>query len=117
MANTAKSVRILPDPLRSAAFGVITNGYVAIGTPLAHPARIVKFKNFTDAVIFISWDGVDDHVALAANSGDVEDETANKSSVEGMYIAEGTQFYIKYASGAPTMGSVYIEVRYGYIGS
>lgn len=116
MAITAKSVRAFPEPLRSLAFGSIGAGYTAIGTPLAHPARIVKIKNLTDADLLISWDGVHDHDVIPARSGDIVDETANKANEEGWYVAVGTQFYVKQL-GVPGSGSIYVAVQYGYLGN
>ena len=113
MASSSLSVRILPEPLRSLAFGSITSGYVAIGDPLAHPSRIVHFQNATDEAIYLSWDGINDHFYILSGSFILLDCGTNRGSVASeMAVSQGTQFYIKYAS-APSLGGVYISTLYG----
>lgn len=112
MASTALSVRILPEPLRTVAFGSITGSYTVVGTPLSHPARIVLFQNTTDMNLVISWDGVNDHMYVVADSFILLDVGTNKGISSEFCIAQNTQFYVKYAS-APSLGSLIVSVFYG----
>lgn len=114
MTLSIQASRAAFEPLRSLAFGSIAAGYTAVGTPLANPARILSIINMTDAAVILSLDGVNDHIICPANTGKVYDETTNRAgTIQGFYIPQGTQFYVKRAAGAPTSGSVYIEVQYG----
>lgn len=112
MSQTYSS-RMVPEPVRSLAFGGISGTYAVVGTPLANPARIVIFQNFTDGDLMISFDGVNDHLPVP-NKGEVKlDVTTNKTNIQGFYISQHTQFWVKQIS-APTVGSLYISAFYGY---
>lgn len=108
----AYGTRIAFDTVRELAFGSIIASYTAVGTPLTRHARIISFNNSTDAFIYISLDGVNNHLLLAPNSFQLFDFSANLIRDDGLFVAEGTQFYVKTA-GAPTKGEVWIEVITG----
>ncbi len=109
----AISIRVLPEAVRSLAFGGISGAYAAVGTALANPARMIIFQNFTDGNLMISFDGVTDHLPVAANGFVLLDVTSNKTgAVQGFYISQGTTFWTKQIS-APTLGSLYITSFYG----
>ena len=113
MAVTASQVAKL-DTIRSTAFGSVTNSYVALGTKFAHPMRIVKFVNTTDADILITFDPSESEDILPAGSFVLYDLDSNKEGANTQFVfAVGSQPYIKYASGAPTLGSVYCVCLYG----
>ena len=113
MASSALSVRILPEPLRTLAFGSIGASYTAVGTPLAHPARIVLFQNTTDVPLTISWDGVNDHMYVVSDSFILLDVGTNKGISSEFCIAQNTQFYVTYPGSGPSLGEVVISVFYG----
>ncbi len=108
----ALAIKLLPEAIRSIAFGSIAVGYMGVGTSLAHPSRLVMFQNFTDAALMVSFDGITDHLPVAANGFVLLDVTANKTVSQGFYIAEGTRFYVKEID-APSLGSFYISSFYG----
>lgn len=108
----ALAIRLMPEPVRSLAFGSIGAGYMGIGSPLANAARIVFIQNLTDETLMFSLNGIDDHFPLFAESFLLLDVTANKTVPQGFYIAEGTRFYVKEV-GTPSSGSVYVTVFYG----
>lgn len=108
----ALSIRLLPEPVRTLAFGGISGAYATVGTPLAHAARIIIFQNFTDGDLMLSFDGINDHLPIANKGFVLLDVTSNKTVVQGFNIAQGTQFYVKQIS-APTLGSFYISDFYG----
>lgn len=109
----ALSIKLLPEALRSLAFGSISGTYMGVGTPLSNPSRLIIFQNFTDANVIVSFDGITDHLPVAASGFVLFDVTANKTVSQGFYIAEGTRFYIKQESGAATSGNFYISTFYG----
>ena len=98
------------DAVREVAFGSIGAGYAAVGTSLTDHARLVRFVNQTDAQVYISLNGADDHIRMAANSFFILDFSSNKVRDDGLFLSIGTIFYAKRVSGAPTSGSLWIEV-------
>jgi hypothetical protein len=108
----ALAIKLLPEAVRSIASGSIGVGYMGVGTPLANPSRLIMFQNYTDAALMVSFDGITDHLPVAASGFALLDVTANKTVSQGFYIAEGTRFYVK-EIGAPTTGSFYISTFYG----
>lgn len=102
--------KMAPVPLKSLNFAFIGVNYTAIGTPFGVPIRIMTFLNNTDDAVYISFDGVDDHIALTSDTYMVLDVSANKDDINGAcYFPIGTQLYVKQGSGlAPTQGAVIV---------
>ena len=108
----------------------ISNAYLAVGAPLANPARIVKISNETDINILLSIADPEtlenptpppltittqpDQDFIPANGFILYDLGTNRSSMGStLQFAAGTQFYVKRADAADsTSGSVYITVIY-----
>lgn len=99
------------ESVREAAFGSIGAAYATLGAVLSGPIRVLTICNGTDADVYISTDGTNNHMRIAANSFRVIDVSANKSST-GFYFASGVQFYQKRVSGAPTSGTLWLETIY-----
>lgn len=110
----AYAKRVQPDPIRSLAYGSISGSYAAVGTPLEKPARLVKFSNSTNVPVFISWDGVNNHMYIGPNGFTLLDIATNRVRDDGFFIVQGTQFYVASVSGSASSGGVYIEVYVGY---
>jgi len=106
------SIRMKAEACRSLAFGSIGAGYAAIGTALSNPARMILLQNLTDATVWISLDGVNDHFPLLNQGYLVLDISGNKTQETGFYLAEGDKLYCK-RLGTPTSGSVYFTAFYG----
>jgi hypothetical protein len=116
MLNT--TIRARFEALRSLAGTTpISNAYLAIGTPLTQPARIIKISNETDINILISADGVTDMDFIPANGFILYDLGTNRASMGStLQFAAGTQFYAKRAGAADsTSGFVYLTVIYAGI--
>lgn len=102
--------RVTFEPLRSLAFGSISGAYAAIGTGFNNAARLILIDNLTNANVTISFDGINDHMVVAAMSGRVLDYGSNRvGQVNQLEQSEGTVVYVK---GAPGSGSVYVSVIY-----
>ena len=106
-------IRVRFDAIREVAFGSIGAVYTAVGSALTLPARIVRFTNTTDVDVYLSIDGVTNHIRLVTGSFLLLDLTANKVRDDGFFFQEGTVFYVKRAAGAPASGLVAIEVIRG----
>jgi hypothetical protein len=109
MPEYTSKVRVFPETLRSINSATFTGAYQVVGSPLGKPIRIIRFKNNSSVPVTISWDGVNDHIHLLAEESEEWNITANRSNVESnqsLFIAIGTQFYVKGAAG---IGLVYIE--------
>lgn len=113
MASPTLSIRLLAEPVRSLAAGVITSTYMGIGTELDFPSRIPFIQNLTNQTLMFSLDGIDDHFPLPANGYMILDVVANKSQTQGMYISEGQRFYVKDMGTPATTGAVYVTTFYG----
>lgn len=107
------SERMLPENLRSLAFGSITGAFVAVGTPLEHPIRMLFLKNLTDETIEFSVDGINAFDVLPLSSAQVEDYCSNKVTEDGAFLSRGTKIYARHLGVAPTVGGVYVSTRYG----
>lgn len=107
------SVRMLPETLRSLAFGAIGAGYAAVGTPFAHPAVILELQNGTDETLFFSFDGVNDHVVLPAAGFILLDVKANAGQAGALYIGQDTTIWVRYGTTPPTVGNAYVMMFYG----
>jgi len=102
-------LQIYPETLRSIDSATFTGSYQAIGVVLAHPASLVKFVNNSTVDVTISWDGVNDHDILPANSFALYDIEANHAIYNELCIRQGTQFWVK---GSAATGLVYLTVLY-----
>jgi hypothetical protein len=108
----AYGTKVAFEAVREVAAASITASYTAVGTATIDHSRLVSISNGTDADCYISLDGVTNHLRLASNSFKLLDLTSNKVSDDGLFIAQGTIFYVKRVSGAPTTGTLWIEVMY-----
>jgi hypothetical protein len=110
------SIRALPEPVRSTAFGSITGTYTGIGAPFDNPVHWFMVQNLTDAPVMISWDGINDHFPLPANGYVIMDVATNKTLTGGTFmVAQGTRFYVRSLTVTdPTLGSVYLSIFYGF---
>ncbi len=109
----AYGTRATFDAVREAAFGAIGAAYAAVGGAITDHARMVRFVNQTDAQVYISLDGSTDHIRMAANSFFILDFSANKVRDDGLFVPVGTIFSARRQAGAPTSGSLWIEVVSG----
>jgi hypothetical protein len=101
------------DNLRSLGFASISASYAALGTALTTTGRLICLTNNTDGDMFISDDGINDKLFLAAGSFKLFDFQTNREDSERKFVvAKGTQFSVR-QSTAPTKGAVYLEVIYG----
>ncbi len=111
--SNGQGQRVRFEDLRTVAFGSVTSGYTAVGTPTEHPVRLICFTNTTDKVILFSLDGVNDMIVVPNGSFKLLDLTANKTSNDSILaISANTTIYAKYAA-APGSGAIYVEVLYG----
>jgi|ERR1700733_405648 len=111
------SIRLVPQTLRTVAFGGLTINYNPLGTPLDAAASIILLQNNTDASVVFSLDGVNDHFFLPTDGFLVLDLTTNKSLDQGAFIAKGTQFYVRLLFAAATTNAVYLSVMSGFEGN
>lgn len=101
------------DTLREVAFGSITASYVAVGSALAHEARMIQIVNSTDKALYISVNGSTNIVRVPAGTSQVLDFCTNQVGNQGFFLPIGTQFYVtRTEAGAPGSGSIAIQVIY-----
>lgn len=105
------------EPLRSLAFGGITDVYAAVGTPISNPIRIIKFTNLTNEDVFITDNLAHDGDIIPSGAAQIIDVQANSiDSNDGsnIYVVPRlTQIYVRRAGAAnPTSGAVYVTAMY-----
>jgi len=102
--------RVQFEAVREVAFGGIGAAYAALGAAITDNARLIGITNTTDAEVYISFDGVNNHLRVAAGSFKLYDLTANKVRDDGYFLATGTIIYQTRVAGAPTSGALWAEV-------
>lgn len=103
------------DGLRSLAAASIgatyTNGN--IGTPFAHPVRLLKIINNTNADLIISYDGVNDNDFVPANGFCLYDGNTNKNLPDSRWIFQPNTTVYARSTGTPSTGSIYVIALFG----
>jgi len=102
--------RVVFEPIREAAFGAVGVNYTALGAAIGSNARIITISNSLNLEVYISFDGINDHLRVAPNSFKLFDLTSNKVRDDGYFLSSGTVIYQKQVSGAPASGSIWAEV-------
>ena len=101
----ASGLRIIPETIRSIDSATYTGSYQKLGTPLSYACCLAKFVNNGTTAMTISWNGVDDHDFVPANSFALYDVGSDAGAQRGLYISQGTQFWVKGTAGT---GLVYL---------
>lgn len=109
MANLGK--RALFEPIRSIDSATFTGSYQLIGsTGLSHPSVLFKIVNNSGVLVTVSFDGINDHDVLPANTFTLYDVGSDKQDSSGLLsVAQGTKFYAK---GSASTGLVYLISMY-----
>ena|ERR1700679_3903821 len=108
MANIARV-----DILRIIQEGSITTSYTDLGSSFGHPMRILNFKNNTDGIIYVSFDGVNDNLDFPPHTFQLYDLTSDQDFDEKFRFSTGTQIFVKYVGTAPTTGYFSLSAIYG----
>lgn len=90
----------------------ILGTYVSLGIPLSHHIRLISFTNSTTQDVYISFDGIIDHLRISDNSFKLLDLSSNKIRDDGLFIGRGTQIQVKYVSTTSSTGNVWVETLY-----
>lgn len=108
------AIRLVPDILRSVAFGSLSDTYIGIGTAMTKPIRMILLQNLTDINVMISFDGINDTLPLPINGYLILDITSNKTIDQGFFLAQGTRIYVKNLISTDTAikGAVYLTTFY-----
>jgi hypothetical protein len=103
-------LRFTPETQRTVAGPVFSDMlYHNIGTPIAHPSRMLIFVNNTGILLFISWDGVHDHLALLPGATLILDETSNAVSQAELITVALTQFAARAPAGVAGTDNLYLS--------
>lgn len=107
----AYTKQFLYENLRSIDSATLTGSYQALGTPLAHPASLVRLVNNSTVLVTVSVDGIADQDVAPASSFFLYDVTANAPSNgdDAVFVPQNTQFYVKGSAGT---GLIYLVVLY-----
>ncbi len=107
----ADSTQLGVAPCQSLGFASIGATYAEVGTT-KYPSRMILFQNFTDATVWWSFDGVNDNFPMLPNGYFVLDICTNQDLNQGMFLDVDRNMFVRYLSGAPTLGSVYFTYFY-----
>ena len=117
MSSTVYGTKVAFETLREATPAQIGATYAAVGAALAHNCRLLNLQNASDGDVYISFDGTNNHVHLAAvSSGNAAQrqynfqENAVANQLFGM--AKGVTIYAKDGTTPPANGNLIIEVVY-----
>jgi hypothetical protein len=103
----------LIDNLREIAGTAINASYQQIGGVFTINPRIISFNNGTNVDIYVSTDGINNKLRIAANSFQLFDIQMNKSDTGDNLFPIGTGIWVKETSeGAPTLGEFWVEAIY-----
>lgn len=105
----AYGTRVGFEAVREAAFGAVTGSFTSLGAPTSEFVRLISISNSTNADVYVSFDGVTNHLRMSAGSFKLFDFSSNKVRDDGLFIGVGTQIYIKYVSTLGTSGNVWAE--------
>ena len=108
------AIRLVPDILRSVAFGSLSAVYIGMGTAMTKPIRMMILQNFTDINVMFSFDGIHDTLPLPSNGYLVLDITSNKTIDQGFFLAQGSRIYVKnlIPTDVATRHAVYLTTFY-----
>jgi len=107
-----RSIRLLPEPLRSRAFGSIGATYMGVGSSLDKKDRIVFIQNLTNGKVMVSFDGINDYSPLPVYGFLLLDVCQNKTESDFFSLSIGDRIYVKEIDALST-GFVYVTVFYG----
>lgn len=112
----AYGIQMVAEPLRTAAVGAITANYSTVGTPFAHPIRILIMQNLTNVGVFATFkrltDTTEDQFVIPANGFILLDVTSDQVGEYGAFIEKGAQVYVRLLSGAGATGAFYVTALY-----
>ncbi len=98
--------------VRTIGFASIGGSYVNIGDAITNSLRVVWIQNMTDAALMFSFDSINDHFPIAANSYVLLDLNSNQNQINtGLTLGIGTRLWVR-EIGNPTSGTVYFSGFY-----
>ncbi len=100
------------DQLRTKSFSSITSSYTPLGLEFSNSMRVIHVKNDTDALLYISFDGIVDHISLVPGEFQLYDMTSDQDTSEHFRLDNRTQVYIKYVGSAPTDNPRFTNTAY-----
>lgn len=110
--------RFTPEPMQLFPGASLTDAYQqfkdsgAVATTLQNPSRCLVFVNNTGMLLYISWNGTDDHLPLAAGATVVLDENSNAVPQSVFVSPKGTAFYVRQPANTAGSDNVYLSTFY-----
>ena len=103
--------KLLYEPIRTANTAS-AGTYLALGTPLAHPASLIKMVNLSNKDLLVSIDGSTTVDVCPSGGFWLYDITTNSPHTNHIFCDEGRQYYVLTTDAAAGTGSVYLVVQY-----
>ncbi len=92
----------IPITQKTIAAAAISTTYAIVGSAFSSPPVLIVIISTLDQAVQLSWDGVNDHLAIVAGSTIVLDLKS-----DGICLAAGYAPFVK-EIGNPTTGNLYI---------
>lgn len=105
----AYGTRATFEELKEIEFGDVSGTFATVGSPIGVHARILICNNALNQSVYLSFDGTTNHLRLAPNSYKLIDFSSNKIRDDGLFLASGTQVWIKEVSSSVSSGTFWIE--------
>lgn len=104
----ANGLRIIPEPIRARDASTFNGAFQTLGSSLTFACCLIKIVNTSNVVSSVSWDGVNTHDILPANSFALYDICSDAGSQRGLYVAQGTQFWVSGSASVTNTGTIYL---------
>ncbi len=104
----ASGLRVIPEIIRSVDSADFDGTFQTLGTGLNFACPLLKFVNNSNVFVEISWDGVNTHDVIPANSFALYDFSSDSGTTRGLYASQATQFWVNGAAAGTNEGLFYL---------
>lgn len=112
MGNSSKIV-IRFAPVVGGNHNILTTNYIPIGDPFIFPVVSLVICSSYNRSVFLSLDGIHDHLFIIRRSVVDNILTSNKTMDARLQISKGNRFYIKQGpDGRSSSGDIFISCLY-----
>ena len=108
----AFGTRIAIEPVRQIETSLIGNTFQKLGPITTDFTRILSIGNSSTVQMDISIDGIDPHIIAMPESNKEFNFSANRINNGSLFLAKGTQFWVRNTSAGPGTGILVIEIFY-----
>lgn len=108
----AYGTRIRFDLLRQITANTIPFAFSKLGPITTDFTRILVVNNSADVQVCLSFDGIDEHIFILSDSSRTYNFTSNRIDTGSLFLAKGTQIFVRNDGTPATRGIVSVEIIY-----